>query len=207
MSHIHIRSTQIDAARSLWEQVPSWVGSYRALHVLAIRLPDRDIDSCFLKVVAIDGLYNTFIYDRWGMAQHLASVPANSYVPESPDLVERLAYFGGKHYRSFASKYAHFFVDSERYPIWDQYVLRSLAHHRGSRKIWPSSYDEFCKWLLEVGQQCEEPLTCKEIDQYLWISGMYRQFKDDKKKQLSNDAKDLFQLSDSETAGLLQMLL
>ena len=37
----------------------------------------------------------------------------------------------GRHFRSFASKFCHFFVDADRFPIKDSYAEKMLKHHLG----------------------------------------------------------------------------
>ncbi len=201
-----ITVAQIAAANALWESVPSWVCSYSALNLLARQLPDHDNDSCFLKTVAINGIFNTFVFDLIGMARHVHKILSNPRKASGPELIDALA-ANGKMYRSFASKYGHFFVDRDKFPILDQYVLKSLAHHRGERKVSPSSYKEFHTSFLQLHEVCEISYGNKEIDQYLWISGMYRHWLKKGNAELGRDACGLFSSSSPRIVELLQILL
>jgi hypothetical protein len=62
-------------------------------------------------------------------------------VLQDHELVERLAFLPKSQERqrqmnhlSFASKFAHFFVDTELFPIYDSFAAKMLIHHLGSAR-------------------------------------------------------------------------
>ncbi|HKI37221.1 MAG TPA: hypothetical protein VKA46_35530, partial [Gemmataceae bacterium] len=127
--------SKIEAANCLHERLEQWRLADQALRLLADRCPDFKSDACLLKVVAVNGLYGTNLYAITRMAKHAAGVLAGTDLAAvGPEVVERLADLppteGQKHKRhhySFASKFAHFFLDEERFPIMDSYALAMLS--------------------------------------------------------------------------------
>lgn len=92
-----------------------------------------------LKVAAVDHLYATNLVMNLSavtMADHIVEIMREP--PSGAALVERIAEIkvrsgDTKHLRSFASKFCHFFIDRDRYPIFDKYVGLTLKHHLGSK--------------------------------------------------------------------------
>lgn len=133
--------SKIDAANRLHEHLDQWRLADEALRMLAQRCPDFEPVTCLLKVVAVNELYGTNVYATTRMAKHTARVLAGAdSATAGSELVERLADLPAtesqkrkrRHY-SFASKFAHFFLDDERFPIMDSYALKMLKHHLGRR--------------------------------------------------------------------------
>ena len=50
-------------------------------------------------------------------------------------LWERLTTLTGRKHLSFASKFAHFFIDMERFPIYDFFSLKMVAYHLGRQEL------------------------------------------------------------------------
>ena len=125
--------------------------------------------------------------------------------PNGPELVDELALVGAKHYVSFASKLARFFIDAEFFPIYDSWAARSVAFVLGHRRIWPRNDAEFFGWMAEGGL-CERRRSVEELDQYLWLSGMYREFRRPREPRLGKDILRLFRSPDQRAQGLLGTL-
>lgn len=78
------------------------------------------------------------------MAEHVRGVMAEcGAAPKGADFVERLANLPtigegrarrGRHV-SFASKFAHVFIDANRFPLIDPYALAALAKHLGKANV------------------------------------------------------------------------
>src|SRR5947209_9662363 len=114
--------TQIEAANRLHGKLLQWQVTVRALHTLQENLPGFDIEVTLLKVAAVNQLYGTNVYAVVRMARHVTGVMQEARGMEDADLVEELASLTGRKHRSFASKFAHFFIDMERFPIFDSYA-------------------------------------------------------------------------------------
>jgi len=120
---------KITAANSLHERLEQWRLADQALRLLADRCPGFELDICLLKVVAVNALYGTNLYAVTRMAKHAASVLAGiDLAAAGPKVVEQLADLPAtegqkrkrRHY-SFASKFAHFFLNDERFPIMEPF--------------------------------------------------------------------------------------
>lgn len=81
-----------------------------------------------------------------------------------------------------------------------------MAVHFQRRKIWPVSYVEFHGWSAELRDVSEGSPSFKELDQYLWIAGMYREFRLTGGRYLSRDAKTLFMRTEPELLEALRGL-
>ena len=111
-----LTAAQISVAGRLHQRLAFWPATDSALDDLAERFPAFDLSACLLKTVAVNQLYGTRVLAIPRMAQHVADVMRD---PGRENLVEELAILSsrGKERRhlSFASKFAHFFVDKDRY--------------------------------------------------------------------------------------------
>ena len=101
-----------------------WKLSETALEILAERFPDFSPEACLLKTVAVNAIYGTQLLATVRMAKHVEKLLCNSSVkslgPEIVQQIDSLPALDGQKKRmavSFASKFCHFFVDSERFPI------------------------------------------------------------------------------------------
>jgi hypothetical protein len=121
--------SQIEAANKLHQQLLQWQITARTLYTLRIHFPSFDTEATLLKVVAINQLYGTNIYAVIRMAQHITEIMHIADKLEASELVEQLASLSDRKHRSFASKFAHFFIDMERFPIYDSFAVKTVAHH------------------------------------------------------------------------------
>ena len=201
-----ILDQHIEASRMLHAMVPSWETTDRALDAVAKSFPKDDLASCLVKVVTVNSLYNTNVYAVWRMAEHVQQVLADPGRPTGPKLVDCIAALENRNHRSFASKYTHFFLDPE-YPILDQYVLKMLAYHLGHRQVSPKDYVEFHGWFKKLSSLCDGQYSTKDIDQYLWMAGMYREFKRVGPGMLSKDVGTLFTSQDPQIQNAIAQLV
>ena len=124
---VPLSMSQIEAANRLHSKLLQWQITDRALHALHVNLPGFDIEATLLKVAAVNQLYGTNVYAVMRMAQHITKVMLTAGNMEDTDLVEKLASLPGRQHLSFASKFAHFFIDMERFPIYDSYAVKMVA--------------------------------------------------------------------------------
>lgn len=125
----------------LHEAMGQWRIADQALNELATRFPGWGPSDTLLKVVAINGLYGTNVWAFSWMAEHVQAVMAEADLQNADTgLVERIAALpednGGEVRRrhvSFASKVARFYLDPDRFPIYDSYATEMLWHHLGRR--------------------------------------------------------------------------
>lgn len=180
--HVPLGQAQIDAAARLQARLGEWQRAERALTALADSLPGFDSESVLLKVVAVDALYSTNIFVFMRMAQHVEAVlaeaswsaPAWALVDDIGNL-EPIAGKPKKRYFSFASKFAHFFIDSERFPILDQYAEDAVRHHLGALASKESHrYRAFVENITTLRRLAALKCSGRELDRYLWLAGQHR---------------------------------
>lgn len=159
-----------------------WATLDRALTELGKRFPAHDrIEDLILKVSAIDYHYSTNLRMVGGAAAYAEQILQSNWLSQSLDevaLVDRAPRAKRPHARttanllSFASKYCHFYVNADVFPIYDSKAVYALNYHLGrARTSYFSSYVEF--WTCLKQFRDESGLTCswKELDEYLWVRG------------------------------------
>ncbi len=161
-------------------------------------MPSFDRESTLLKAVAVNELYYTNVFAIVSMAEHMAKVLNERGVASDAGLVDRLAVSSTntRRFVSFASKFAHFFVDSDRFPIFDSFVLSMIKLHLGVRKnIWTSAqpYAEFFEMFRRVQTLACPTCTNRELDRYLWVAGQYRAWMKNRKAQINGELRTAFE--------------
>ena len=127
----------------------------------------------------MDSLYGTNVRAVARLAERIAEVTGKPN-PERADvaLVKAISEPPGlkKRFTSFASKFCHFFVDEERFPVYDRAARRALrihfgSHVRGADASW--SYREFCEAFFALAPATGPRVSFRGMDHYLWIVGEY----------------------------------
>jgi len=201
--------SQIEAANRLHGKLLQWQVTDRALHALQERFPGFDINATLLKVVAVNQLYGTKVYAVVGMAQHVTEVMQNTSGVEDADLVEALASLNGRKHRSFASKFAHFFIDMERFPIYDMFAVKMVAYHLGTQRQvrdLAHPYRCFVENIHRLKRNARLFCTLKELDRYLWLAGLYQQWRKNSASQINAEVAEVFKSTSMETAAELAIL-
>lgn len=208
-----IRPDQIAAATEIHDlHMPGWAASDRALDHLREALPDFHECSVLAKVAAVNQLYNAR-HDRLvEAAEKIADVLLDP--PDDPVLlVEKIAPLkqdrGCRWYLSLASKFGHFFVDADHLPIYDAYAIHALRHHFGRLK-WAgkgTAYRAFVGYVHVLREHVDPPCSLRQLDRYLWLSGMCRAWQKDSDVQISREARALVESTNPDVQKLLQQLV
>jgi len=211
---IPVTQQQINAAKALHHRLPKWAATDRAFDRLGCHF-GWDRESCILKAAVINDLYSTNVYAIWRMAEHMmnvmmdppddpaAVVEAIASLPEDDGTVPR------KHW-SFASKIGHFFVNGDRYPIYDSFCRDMILYHLG-RNLYPmhtdNPYRAFIMNLDRLREASGLSVTLRDIDRYLWLTGQYRKWlKKGNEAKLNSELRSLFEDDDKEVRQLLGIL-
>jgi hypothetical protein len=213
---VSLSAKQITGANRLHDRLSQWQAADRALRTLAERFPEFDAPATLLKVVAINALYGTNIYAVIRMARHVEQVMAEPDASSAGiELVERLAELPGndtegrtRWFLSFASKFAHFFLDAERFPIMDSYARKMVAYHLGRANCVCDSrhpYRAFVQNLQTLKQSAGLSCTNRQLDQYLWIAGQYRAWCEKPQTLLNKELTGLF--ADTTVTAKIKALL
>lgn len=211
---IPLTQQQIDAAQVLHHRLTKWAATDRAFERLG-RHFGWDRESCVLKASVINDLYSTRVYAIWQMAEHLMKVMMNP--PDDPaDVVEVIASLPDddgtarrKHW-SFASKIGHFFINGDKYPIYDSFCRNMLSYHLGGN-LSPISkgnpYRSFIADLNNLRKISGLSATLRDLDRYMWLAGQYRQWlKKRDKAQINSELRSIFVDKDPEIQKLLEIL-
>lgn len=207
---VPLTMAQIEAAKRLHGKLLQWQVTDRALHTLQENLPRFDIEATLLKIVAVNQLYGTNVYAVVRMAQHVTEVMQDGGGMEDADLVERLASLNERKHRSFASKFAHFFIDMERFPIFDSYALKIVTYHLGPEgQIIDSAhpYRAFVENIHRLKSYAGLSCTTKELDRYLWLAGLYQAWRRNTTSQINAEVVETFKSPSPEATTDLAILL
>ncbi len=200
-----IYQTQIDAAGRLRENLKQWQLSDAALIALHEKFPGFDPEVCLLKSVAVNAIYGTNVLAIVRMARHVEEVLGQhdvaqvglELVTEIADGLEGEGRQSRKH-TSFASKFCHFFVDAERFPIYDNAACQALTLHLGKR-IKPHDYEAFCSCITQLKNLVGNVCDTRMLDRYLWLIGMYMRWLKEREKKNPMVNKELLELFKTPT--------
>lgn len=208
---VPLTATQVEAAGRVHAHLPRWKLTDDALDDLAKRMPGFDEHACLIKASAINQLYGTNVYALVNLATHVSEVMET---PDRVDLVETLARVvvqdKERRHLSFASKFAHFFVDKDAYPIFDSYAVHGLRVHLSGTNLSTDTTPRYADFVAALNALTRlSGLSCsgRELDRYLWLSGLYRTWLRNPNAQINVEARDLFIKAKGEVAVDLQLLL
>jgi hypothetical protein len=170
---------QIEAADKLRQYLEGWKLSDTALNALNEKLPGFESHVCMLKCVAVNAIYGTNVVAILKLRSHVESVLHKHDLSKAgPDLVDEIAKtpkdMDGKSRTrtSFASKFCHFFICAERFPIYDDAAREALKLHFGKR-VKPHHYKSFHSCISQLKESAGFECSVRTIDHYLWLTGMY----------------------------------
>jgi len=195
---------QIDAAQKLYEKMEYWRLEDTILTELSEKYPSlTDQKLTLIKATLVNSFYNARCSDieemtSWIVTQKpelpeiYRNIDSNDDIKRI-DLVRCIALRGRTEKTSqiqgyvFASKFAHFFLDTDAFPIYDQYA-RLLVHFHtedlNEEEQLNSKYGEayrqffrFYKKFFQLKQLLEQrdsaSYSTKTLDCYLWSAGQY----------------------------------
>ena len=216
---VPLAQTQIDAACRLHRRLKQWWLSDAALRRLRKTLPGFDREACLIKSVSINSLYGTQVFAIVRMAQHVHAVLRKPDIRAGGiKLVERIALLPvdpdnqRRRFFSFAAKFCHFFVDEERFPIYDESARSAIRLHLGEGYINDSEhpYEAFCKNLAGLRTEAGLNGPGRELDRYLWITGMYMRWlkrRQERNPQMNAELLTIFDHPDRKAVAELDALL
>lgn len=213
--HLAVRLTdeEVEAARKIHEGVRVWKVEDKAIEQLRERFPGFGERAALLKVVVLNTVYGARIFDYRRVTDHVKKTLAETDLRTAgPELVERLAWVPGmgRRLHVFASKFAHLFINNpERFPILDVYAEKSVKFHLGRGNFVRrrrSRYKAFAKNFEKLRSLARVKCTTRQLDHYLWLSGLYRTWRRNRKTRINKDVRRLFaQPSRRESAYLARL--
>lgn len=212
---VGIKETQISSAQRLHRRLEQWQLVDSALTSLASQFPGFAPHEALIKVIAVNTLYGTNVLAIHHVARHVATVKKEKDLSSAgPELVESLAVSPPiesktRRNHSFASKFAHFFISTERFPIMDSYVVKMIKLHLGNERTYTDTqnpYVAFCANHRLLKEELGFAITNKELDHYLWLAGLYLTFLNNSQARINKEAGFLFKQSDTAIAADLRAL-
>lgn len=176
----------VRAACDLHATLVPWHRSDEALLAIKLGVQGFSPAATLAKVAAVNALYYTNVFALVRVAEHFAGVLARSDLGTAgPELVDTLAAVprGGTEKRSvrrlsLAAKFAHFFIDEDRFPIYDRYAVRMVAKHAGtSMTSLDGNYAAFTAAFNALAISAGLASQRRRLDRYLWIQGQYEEWK------------------------------
>ena len=197
-----LTEAQIKITQHLYchEEVKNWRLSDLALKKARIEFrSNTDEIEVYLKASLLNGLYSTFLYYSVSkMVERIIKTFNEKPHIDGYNLVLQLSDepIDGRRRLSFASKYAHFF-HPHRPPIFDRYAVFALAIHSGrSESYYNSGTDRYKRYYQDIadlkgaGKFDVDP---HQLDRYLWLGGMWVDFKERGNTKINQEALRLFQ--------------
>ena len=217
---VPLSQSQVDAAVRLHNQLSQWRISDTALENLCKAFPGFSAEECLLKSVAVNAIYGTNVLAIVRMAKHIEKIMARPASPTAgTKLVDRIAVLpaiGTEKRRtrtSFAAKFCHFFINAEKFPIYDDAACMAIKLHLGAKSYVVNNkfpYRAFCKNFATL--RAEAGLSCgtRELDRYLWLTGMYMRWLRERTKEkplINGELQRLFKHPSRDAAAELDALL
>ena len=202
MGCIPLIESEIDRANRLFEMAEGWSATVEAMDLIREKLPGFDLSTCLVKFAAVNTLYATRVYATTRMAKYVHQVTPRNTASLGPDFVDRLSELPVedpdekvRRFTSFASKFAHFFVNPERFPILDSFVEVSLKHHLGKGYGYEPGerYQRFFE-CVERLRECNglNHVPYRSLDGYLWLKGQRLTWGNNKDATINAEIKELF---------------
>jgi hypothetical protein len=175
------RTTVLDAAERFEQDPRSGLADRVLARVFAHHAPNLQLEDVLIKVVLLNGLYNTNVFALTDMASHIVDLDIDPELAAgSPSLVDRIASLTlhGKtrrHY-SFATKYCSWHRP-DQYPIYDNLVEALLWQYRREYHFAdfgrPDMQDfPSYKAIIEafIGHFQLDGISFKQVDKFLWYT-------------------------------------
>lgn len=198
-SPIPLQLEQVAAASLLMEQLEDLRRSDRALFALSGCFPGFDAESTLLKVVALHSLDASQAFAVWRLVAHLQRLLAGRDLAAiGPEIVDAIAALPGsedpknrRRLTGFASRFAHYFIDLDRFPIvdaWSESILATFVapDARASR------YVAYSRSYARVAQVLR--LNCdRDLWPCLWLTGQYRAWVKNPRTPIHRSVRRLFE--------------
>jgi hypothetical protein len=202
---IPLTESQLAAAGALHDMLEGWVAAERALDNLAATMPSNtEPDQVLVKTATLNQLYGTNLYHLHDMALNIVETFSSKADPEDEcALVDHIADVptSAKFHDSFASKYCHFFVDPQRFPLFDRYVPMTVRLHLGRGnyrcKVNAHIYRNLYADVTTLRAHLSFSPTVRELDRYLWLRGQWETLESKgEKAKIGSEVKNLFKTTE-----------
>ncbi len=211
-----ITQAQIETAGVLFGRLVIWGATNEVLAGLAKKHPTSSVADVSIKAKAVNNFYGTRVTAH-KMERLVEQISAGLESPGGVADEEDVEWMGtyrdpasgdvvSRHF-SFASKYAHFFIDRKRFFILDSLGQEVVKRHGAGRiRGHEGRYVDFVKWLRVLIEDLpEEDQTPERVDYFYWLRGMF-DGEGELKREISLEAWLVLNRGDAETVGLVEQL-
>lgn len=202
-----IADDQVSAALELRsEHLGGWRASADLLYSMGREIPSNTLAQVLGKVAAVDSLYNAQVGRVLLMSNWIFELSQRGRLASGSsawETVELIGFMNGASADGchvFASKYAHFCIDPDAFAVLDKYAARTLLRHWGRAETLIEGRDRYRKFwaILERVLNASEPRTqlrtFGELDAYLWLAGVYREWLRDRDRAgILTECRQLFE--------------
>jgi hypothetical protein len=203
---------QIEAADELWGRLEELRRSDRALAALQGSLSGFDHESTLLKVLALHPIDTSKTHVGLPLAREICEL-LKRVDPEhcGLDLVDALAAVADRHGKSsydglgFASRFAHHFVDNERFPVldaWSERALEALCGGELTGTPGSSRYGRFAQSFARIAGPLDLNRR-RRLGRWLWLAGQYSAWLANRRTAINRAVRELFEKAPVELAQLL----
>jgi hypothetical protein len=209
---IPLLAEHVAAARGLKRWLPQSTAADEALHALQSAIPGFAKDAVLLKVVALNALHACGVHAAHAMTAHILKVfgscdPARAGT-ETVDEIARLP-ATNRHHLTFASKFAHFFIDPARFHVFEGYAVTMLRHHLQRTTLVIDNHNPYWAFTENISTLATVSgvnAAPRDLDAYFWIASAFRAWQQDKTSVINQDLRQLFQTPRPEVARDLAVL-
>jgi hypothetical protein len=206
---IGIAPAAIAEALELWNRSEELVRGDRSLFALQGCFAGFDPPSTLLKLAALTSFDAGRARSLAPLFDHVQGVVERFDVERAgPELVDALAATPVAPARApirelgFASRFAHYFIDKERFPILDGWTERALAGLVDeSLPSGGTRYGRFCVEHARLSAACA-PARPSEIGRCLWLAGQYSAWSRNRRTPIHRAARELFATEARELIAL-----
>ncbi|MCC5787988.1 MAG: hypothetical protein JJU33_14950 [Phycisphaerales bacterium] len=196
-----LTSEMVEAGDRIYRRLPEQCEGEAALFHLAERCPGFGREEILVKVVSLNALAGPHVLSRAVAVRHLQRVMAKAD-PADPMIVDRLADIpmaSGKPSKrkqhGFASKFAHYFIDAERFPVMDAHAAKMLRFHLGGRSYVvdeSSRYREFESNSRRLRGLSGHKGSRRAMGRYLWVAGQYLEWSRSPRAKINRQLAAIF---------------
>lgn len=203
---------QIEAAHRLWNRLDEVRQADRALVSLQGSLSTFDGASTLLKVLALHPIDTSKTHVGHPLAREISELLKHVDTKRCGlEIVDALAAVADRYGKSsydglgFGSRFAHHFIDSERFPVLDAWSERALQALLGGELLGApgdSRYARFAQSFAHVAG----PLALNRrhrLGRWLWLAGQYRAWFANRRTAIQREVRELFEQAPEELAQLL----
>jgi hypothetical protein len=198
-----LRREQVLGAAKLCAGLADLTRRERALHALQGCFPTLDNESTVLKVLALRAVDSGPSLAVTRVAAELQAALANVDLGRAgPELVDRIALLPSAPAHmplarrlGFASRFAHYFVDLDRFPVLEAWSERALAVHVARGEVpGESRYVRFANDFARLATQIDLKRR-RELARYLWLEGQYHAWHRNPRAAIHRGVRALFEAS------------